>query len=522
MTMQNIEYPPLIQAMLSPRWYDHQVEKCELIETHISWVILTGPYAYKIKKPVNLGFLNFSSLEQRRFYCEEELRLNRRLAPGIYLEVVPITGTRQAPVLGGEGKAVEYAVKMRQFPQAAQLDRMLAQGAIESHMLDAFAHFIADFHRSAAVASAADDYGLPANVWQPMAENFVQIRERISGSGQLAKIAALENWSRASFDALEPVLAQRKSQGYIRECHGDMHLRNLAWIDGGPMAFDGIEFNPNLRWIDVISDVAFLVMDLQDRGQSALAQRFLNGYLEQTGDYAGLKVLPLYLAYRAMVRAKVSAIRLDQAHLNEAERAGAEAEFAQYLALAQTYTCPGRPGLIITRGFSGSGKTSLSQLLLECLPAIRIRSDVERKRLFGMDALESGRAAPAEGIYSAEATRLTYERLRELAATVLDAGCTVIVDATFLLREQRAPFEQLAQQMDVAYALLEFTAGMQTLRQRIMQRKGDASDADLLVLEHQLARHEPLAAEEQARCVKIDTEAPFDPAVVAQLIRDLD
>ena len=521
MTRRREELPPLIRAMLRPQWYDHAVERCELIETHISWVILTGPYAYKVKKPVDLGFLDFSTLAKRRFFCEEELRINRRLAPAIYLEVVPITGTMEEPVLRGEAEAIEYAVKMIEFPQTAQLDRMLAAGALELRHMDAFAGRIADFHRHAAVAKPADAYGEPAVVWQPMAENFAQIRERIVDARRREALAALERWSLMAFQALASVLAERKAGGYIRECHGDMHLRNLAWIDDGPVAFDGIEFNPNLRWIDVMSEVAFLVMDLQDREQAALAQRFLNAYLERTGDYPGLQLLPLYLVYRAMVRAKVAAIRLGQAETDAAERAGAEAEFAQYLALAEVYTRPASPLLLLTRGLSGSGKTTLSQPLLECLPAIRLRSDVERKRLFGMEALESGRASPAEGIYSAEATKRTYERLRELAATVLDAGYSVIVDATFLRREQREPFERLAREKGVGYTLLEFSATTETLRRRILQRRGDASDADLAVLEHQLAGYEPLAGDEQARCVKIDTEMPFDPVGVVKRIKGL-
>lgn len=521
MMKRNREVPRLIGAMLEPRWYDHAVERCELIETHISWVILTGQYAYKVKKPVDLGFLDFSTLEKRRFYCEEELRLNRRLAPAIYLEVVPITGTPQQPVLGGRGEAIEYTVKMAQFPQPARLDRMLEAGRLEPCHMDAFAHMIAEFHRQAAKSAAADSYGEPAQVWQPMAENFTRIRDDIADARQREAVAGLEKWSGEVFSRLAPLLTRRKAGGFIRECHGDMHLRNLAWIDNAPLAFDGIEFNPNLRWIDVISEVAFLVMDLHDRGRPELAQRFLNAYLERSGDYAGLQLLPLYLVYRALVRAKVCAIRLGQPLPDATERASAESAFAQYLALARSYTCPTTPALLLTRGLSGSGKTSLSQPLLERLPAIRIRSDVERKRLFGMAALESGRAAPAQGIYSAEAGRHTYGCLRELAARVLDAGYTVIVDATFLQREQREPFERLARERGVSYIVLEFRAQTPTLRKRIGQRRGDASDADLAVLEHQLAGYAPLTDAERARCVEIDTEAPFDPLEVVQRIRAL-
>ncbi len=519
--MDRASPPTLIRALLQPERYDHAVACCQLIETHISWVILTGDYAYKIKKPVDLGFLDFSTLERRRFFCEEEIRLNRRLAPGIYLEVVSINGTAQDPVIDGEGNAIEYAVKMVQFAQETQLDRMLDNGVLEAKHMDAFAHLIADFHCKIEAATTQDDYGTPARVWQPMAENFSQIRERIDDTRYLEALAEVERWSRSAFVSLESLLAQRKTDGFIRECHGDMHLRNLAWIDDGPVAFDGIEFNPDLRWIDVISDIAFLVMDLQDHHQFALAQRFLNGYLELTGDYAGLKLLPLYLVYRAMVRAKVCAIGLVQGEPDEGSRVKLEAEFAHYLSLAQSYTRPISPGLLITRGLSGSGKTTHSQPLVEILPAIRIRSDVERKRLYGLSPLESGRAAPAAGIYRAEATARTYERLRELAALVLNAGYTVMVDATFLQHWQRELFECLARELGVGYGIVEFMASERTLRHRLRRRQGDASDADLAVLEHQLAGYEPLQVEERSRSVRIDTEAPFEVARVTQEIKAL-
>jgi len=496
--------------MLSPDWYDHPVEGCRLVETHISWVILTGLYAYKVKKPLDLGFLDFSTLAKRRHYCEEELRLNRRLAPSIYLAVVAITGTRERPRLGGDGEPVEYAVKMAQFAQQSQLDEMLAEGRLRPAHLDAFARLVADFHSQAAVAPAESPHGEPEQVWSPVAENFAQIRERIDEREAQVELDAIERWSASAFAALRPGLKQRKAQGFIRECHGDMHLRNLAWINGAPVAFDGIEFNPNLRWIDVISEVAFLVMDLDDRGESALGQRFLNAYLEHTGDYAGLQLLRFYLVYRALVRAKVAAIRLVQPALSAAERALARAEFTRYLKLAAGYTRPCIPRLLLTRGLSGSGKTTVSQPLLEQLPAIRIRSDVERKRLYGMRAEEDGHAAPDAGIYSAEATQATYERLLLLAGEMLQAGYSVIVDATFLKRAQREPFRQLAKRLGVGFVLLDLIAPPELLRQRLSQRQGDASDADLAVLALQLESYAPPDEDERQRCIRLDTSQPLD------------
>ena len=275
---------------MRPGCYDHPVSDIQLIETHISWIILTGDFAYKIKKPVNLGFLDFSTLDKRRFCCEEELRLNRRLAAAIYLDVVPVTGEPARPELCGTGRAIEYAVKMVQFPQPAQLDRMLANGELENRHIDALAALVAEFHQSIEVAPEASEFGDPERVYGPVAENFRQIRQQPGSDRNDARLAELERWSKTTFDTLTDVFTQRKKDGFIRECHGDMHLRNLVWFEGAPLAFDCLEFNPALRWIDTLSEVAFLVMDLQDRQQPQFAQRFLNAYLERCGDYQGMPV----------------------------------------------------------------------------------------------------------------------------------------------------------------------------------------------------------------------------------------
>jgi uncharacterized protein len=302
-----------------------------------------------------------------------------------------------------------------------------------------------------------------------------------------------------------PILQQRKRDGFIRECHGDLHLRNLAWVDGKALAFDCIEFNPALRWIDVMSDIAFLVMDLRERGEPHLAQRFLNAYLEITGDYEGLALLSFYLIYRAMVRAKVAAIRSGQTAIGKNEQEEAEREFVTYLEFAEKCMKTNQPLLIVARGVSASGKSKQSGLLLTWLGAIRLRSDVERKRLFGLRAEESGKAAPGEGIYNAAAGEKTYDRLAQLAGRVLDAGYPVIIDAACLKRAQRERFYQLAKKRDVPVLLLEFHAAEEVLRQRIARRKGGASDADLSVLEHQLAQWEPVEEEEKKYLISVNT-----------------
>lgn len=510
MSADTLQPLSLIHSLLQPEVYDPPADQCTLIETHISWVILAGPYAYKIKKSVNLGFLDFSTLAKRHFYCQEELRLNKRLAPALYLSVVPITGTFDQPQWGGDGEAIEYAVKMRAFPQEVQLDRLLARGALQASQIDLLARHIAHFHKQIDVADAMTPYGNPERVLQPVEENFKQIRQHVQDSRALRLLDELEFWSGATAHALHSFFVGRKSAGFVRECHGDMHLRNIAWIDDSPVLFDCIEFSPSLRWIDVMSDVAFLVMDLQDRKQPEMARCFLNRYLEQTGDYAGVGVLRFYQVYRALVRAKIDAIRAHQPAIGQEEHAAAEKDFFEYVHLALTYVRTSTPQLIITRGMSASGKSTISQLLLEQLGAIRLRSDVERKRLFGLQPEDDGQAAPGEGIYSPEATQKTYRKLEELATQILDAGYPVIVDAVFLHHEEREQFRQLAKSRQAPFVILQCTADIETLYERILQRTNDVSDADLKVLDMQHAKWQPLQKHEHIYTVSVNTAAPID------------
>ncbi len=503
---------------MQPGLFDHPVEKLRLVETHISWVILTGSYAYKIKKPVNLGFLDFSTLEKRRFYCEEEIRLNSRLAADYYLGVVPITGSAGQPHWGGAGKTMEYAVKMRQFPQDAQLDRILARGQLEPGYMDVFAQLIANFHARIAVADASSNYGTAAHVYHPVAENFTQLEQLSAAIGISPQLNKLRCWSGESFFNLEPVFKQRREQGFVRECHGDMHLRNMAWVNGQALVFDCIEFNPDLRWIDVVSEIAFLVMDLLQRQEPELAWRFLNVYLEVGGDYAGMRLLPFYLTYRAMVRAKVAAIRASQAGIADKDKAGAEQELEAYLQLAAQCSRKRQPMLLITRGLSASGKSTLASQLLEKLGAIRIRSDVERKRLFALERDSSAKSSFGEGIYSSAASEKTYARLLQLAEVLLEAGFPVIVDATFLQAEQRRPFQALAAARQLPYLILELRASKDTLRQRIQHRTKGVSDADLGVLEQQFRLWEQLEPEEQGSSISIDMEKERN---LEQLLRQI-
>jgi aminoglycoside phosphotransferase family enzyme/gluconate kinase len=505
--------PLLIRALLDPARYEHPVGRVELIETHISWVILTGRFAYKIKKPVNLGFLDFSTLDNRRHYCQEELRLNRRLAPELYLDVVPITGDAANPVIGGAGGPIEYAVKMAQFPSEAQLDRVLARGGLQPAHTDLLARELAEFHARVAIADEASHYGDPDHVWQPVAENFSQIRARATGEvgarcgfgpADFAPLDRLEAWSIASFAALKDAIAARKRGGFVRECHGDAHLANMALLGEQIVLFDGIEFSDNLRWIDVASEIAFVLMDLDDRGHPALARRLLNTWLEQSGDFAALGVLRFYQVYRALVRAKVAAIRCAGA---SGERERIVAEYRGYIALAERYTRPAAPFLLITHGVSGSGKTFVTQRIIESLDAIRVRSDIERKRLFGLAPAARSGADVGAGIYTHEASARTYDRLASVAEEILASGFAAIVDATFLKRAERDRMRELAARRGAPFVILALDAPREVLRSRVQARERearDASEAGIAVLERQLAAVEPLAAGERDCAIVLD------------------
>jgi predicted kinase len=326
----------------------------------------------------------------------------------------------------------------------------------------------------------------------------------------------LERRTRARGEALRGQLAQRRRGGFIRECHGDMHRGNIVLLDGEPVIFDCIEFNPDLRWIDTMSELAFLIMDLTEAGELPSARRALNRYMERTGDYAGLGVLRFYQVYRAMVRAKVLGIRLSQEHIDDDERARLCSDFRRYLRVARTCGARPRPQLFITHGLSGSGKTWLGNALREHMPVIQIRSDIERKRLFGLAPEQRPGAAIAE-LYGAAATRRTYRRLLQLARLILESGYSVLVDATFLRREQRAPFLALAETLKRPCTILALEAPVHVLRQRLAERARadlDASDADEDVLALQLAAREPLTPEEQAQSLHLDTALPLRMAVL--------
>jgi aminoglycoside phosphotransferase family enzyme/predicted kinase len=510
----------IIEGMLEPQAYPHAVRDLRVRETHVSWVVLTGDWAYKIKKPVRLEFLDFSTLALRKHYCDEELRLNLRLAPSLYDRVVSIGGTARRPRVDRE-PAFEYAVRMRQFAEEAELDRRLAQRRLGPSDLRALGERIARFHLAAEVAGRGSPYGEPAEVRRAAEENFLELEARLEDADSHDALRALAAWTQARFRALEPLLAQRKREGWIREGHGDLHLTNLVALTDGITPFDCLEFDPRLRWIDVICDVAFLVMDLELRGRADLAYAFLDGYLGATGDYAGVRLLDDYRVYRSLVRAKVAALRAAQAETGTFPiSADARERVRAHLDLALGYLRERQPRLLLMHGYSGSGKSWLAERLAAVLPAIRVRSDVERKRLVGLAAHAATGSGIGAGLYASGMTERTYAELERIVRDLLATGEQVIVDAAFLLRGQRAPFLRLAAELGAPCAILDCTAQRNVLEARIRERRRDASEADIAVLAHQERTGEPLRADEPAVVVRTDEEVPI--AALVQRIRDED
>jgi uncharacterized protein len=471
-----------------------------LIETHISWVLLEGVNAWKIKKPVQLPFLDFSELAARQRLCHDEWRLNRRLAPQLYLGVVPITGTSASPCLGGSGPVIEYALHMRRFADGALMAEHLAAGTLRPAHLDKLAVTLAAFHHAASHSTADTPYGSPTLITGATQA----VLEGLCAHGGQAECAPLQSWLADQASKLRPLWLQRQAQGRVVEGHGDLHLANVVVMDEEVTAFDCIEFDPALRWVDVFSDIAFLMMDLMAHGRADLAWRFLNAYLDESGDYAGLPTLRYYQVYRALVRALVARVGMAQ---------GRQVHGPDYLALAGRLMQPPGARLLITHGLSGSGKTFAAQALLASAGAIRVRSDIERKRLFGLNALADSRAQVPGGIYGEAATQATYDRLGDLACQALAAGYRVIVDATFLRAAERDGLRALALAEQVPFAILHCHAPQAVLAARIDARSlrhDDASEADLSVLRQQQDVVEPLRADELAVAINVSADSPFD------------
>lgn len=507
--------PCLINALLQPEIYPDSPSSVRLVETHISWVLLTGKFAYKIKKPVRFPFLDFSGLSLRRHYCEEELRLNRRLAPQLYLEVVAIRGTPERPVFVGTGPAIEYALKMREFDRGAEFDHLALHGRLTPVHIDRLADKVANFHLATPKLAGPNAAGKSERVQEEALNNFSEIAPIARPDASASTLERLREWTVGEYAKRREFMQNRAETGFIRECHGDLHLSNIVVLDGQSVPFDCIEFNRDMRWIDVIDELAFVVMDLCAHRLPAFGYRLINRYLQITGDYPALALLDYYRVYRAIVRAKVALLTRDLPGLERKAGPAFDAEYLNYLSVALACTAKTSALLIITHGLSGSGKSTLAAKIAEHLPAIQLRSDVERKRL----ALTEPRFGQA--LYSEEATQMTYLHLSATAASLLESGFSVIVDATFLKQSWRNHFRLLAGKAGVGFRILDFQAPQAVLRDRIEKRLAeqcDPSDADLAVLESQIKHQEPLTDSEREDSLSVSTDRDGDVGALIERI----
>ena len=507
--------PTIVDALHEPRAYPHECTNIRLVETHISWVFLTGEFAYKLKKPVDFGFLDFSTLTKRRYFCEEECRCNSIFAPEIYCGVVPISLDADGHYhVGGGSNVVEYAVKMRQFDDNNQLDHLLERGQLDGQMLRQFAKDIAGIYRDLPKIVDDPNASREDRILHPLCENFRSLLGVQAAQDHAATLAQLRRWSIEMYEQLRDVFSERVREGWIRERHGDLHLSNLVLTANGIRAFDCIEFSNELRQIDAVADIAFLFMDCAVRGRDDLAYTFVDGYLDATGDYSGARLLRFYAIYRSLVRAKVAALQLAQSFDD-----GVAKRLDRHIAWAhKTVNSP--PGQIILMcGPSGSGKSWLAERLVPYLPGIRIRSDIVRRQLAGLDRTQASGSDLDSGIYKPAIGKAVYARLLELTADLIRVGENVLVDAAFLSSANRATFQSFAREQGCECFVVLCAAPSDVLRRRITERLAsgdDPSEATLAVLDRQLESFDQPGTDEQT--IRVCTDHEIDvQQIVAQL-----
>lgn len=496
----------------------NQSHPSRLIETHISWILLTDEFAYKIKKPVSLGFLDFSTLDKRKHYCEEEIRLNKPWAPDIYIDVVPISLHDGRPRIGGVGEPVEFAVRMKKFDDDLRLDRQLALGFLSAGDMRELASNIVARHAASAPVAETERSRVLRLTEEFMWDNFAELDGKLDS----ANLQSLRQWTEAELERTSALLAERFDTGFVRDCHGDLHLGNLVRLPSGITTFDCIEFSTDLRHIDVQCDIAFLIMDLVARQRHDLAAHFLNRFLELSGDYGGVSVLSLFFVYRCLVRSKVAVIRGDSSNDHERKSAAFD-EAGFYADMAMRQKGRRQPILIVMSGLSGSGKTVVSGELMALLPAIRVRSDIERKRMFGLDERDDSDSGVGAGIYTVKANAAVYALLHGYAKNMLDSGHHVILDAAYLSAADRDAAAAVAVKAGCPVVFVEVNAPLPVLEKRIVDRARqarDASEARLEILRHQLASAEPLSRAECGQTVRCDTlDGVNHPALVEEIRR---
>ena len=502
-------HPRLIESMLQKDFYPHTPKTLELAQTHISYVFIAGDYVYKIKKPVNFGFLDFTTLEKRKFYCEEELRLNRRLAPSIYLDVIPISEDDHGRLTPGTaGKVVEYAVYMKKLPLDRMLKVLLAEGRADAQTLDLVAAKIAAFHQSAQTGGSIDEMGSIQTIRHNQDENFMQTEKYRNITIADFQYRFIRNYVDQFLETRKSLLEKRVLDHKIRECHGDLHLEHIC-IAEDIIIFDCIEFNARFRCGDVAAEVGFLTMDLDYNGYSKQAEDFTTSYLKYSGDADLQSLLNFYRCYYAYVRGKVISFRLDQKEIPAGERQEIQKTASRYFDLAYTYAARlEKPVMILTAGMIGSGKSYQARHLAARLGAEVIRTDVIRKEMLEINPAEKHLESFGEGIYSQEISRRTYDQALAMAEAIILLGKPVIIDASFWSRTDRTLAIDLARKLGIPAYVIECTCPDEVVKTRLEKRKQEAnnpSDGRWEILQEQKKHYEPVDEIPKGNYFRMDT-----------------
>ncbi len=504
----------LIGEMLKPAFYPHEVTvPIHLVQTHISYVFLTGPYAYKVKKPVNMGFLDFSTLEKRHHFCQRELELNRRFSPNLYLDVLPIYQSDAAYSFSpatDSATPVEFAVRMKQFREDDVFLEVFKRGEVSEQDMHDIGRDLAMLHKKANTNADIAAYGAPDAIWAMFEGNFEHVQDFVGATLTQDEFESLRTFTKEFIERHRSRFEHRVRERKIRECHGDLHLNNICRYQGHIQFFDRIEFNELFKNIDVIYDLSFLLMDLEFKGRADLANVLLNTYLEHTGDYEGTVLLPVYSCNRAIIRGEVRSMLAEDPHADETLRAGAAEEATAYFHHAAQYAVPTSGQILMMSGLSGSGKSTVARQLAKELNAIHIRSDAVRKQLSATGLKEHGAA-----IYTPEMTEKTYARLTTLGVELASEGFTVILDAKYDRVALRSAVVDAAAKQELPLQILSCEAPLDQLKQRLTERSGDISDAGPDLLDGQASEAESFSEKEIPFVVHIDTQAKIDIKTLA-------
>ena len=497
------DFASLLEQMQQPDFFPHPIKQpIEKVQTHASVVLLTGDYAYKLKKSVNFGFLDYSTLAKRKHFLEQELTLNQAIAPEIYLEVLPISQSGQKLILGDSTNPVEYTLKMHQFPENCLLSNLFEQKKLTADMMVALGKVVAKFHQKTQTNDNINAFGNVKVIKKAIEDNYTATQPYLDITQTPKQFQETRQFTETFLSVHKAAFQQRQDNHKIRECHGDLHLGNICFWHNQLQLFDRIEFNEEFRFVDVMYDIAFTVMDLMLRNRVDFANIFLNTYLEQSGDWQGLEVFPLYLCRQAYVRGKVTSLLLNDPEITPEKKAESLITAKDYFRLAWDYAHPKKGQLMIMSGLSGSGKTTVARAIAPQLNAIHLRSDAIRKQLGAIPLDTPG----GEELYTAEMTEKTYSRLLELAALLIAQGYKVILDAKFDRQVWRKQAKRLAMVEDVPFAIIHCQAALNTLSDRLKQRTRDISDATADLLEQQQQQAEALSSDERPFTFSMDTE----------------